>query len=94
MLPRDSGIELARARAVIQDAQKIYFVGFGFDILNINQLGVESFKQCPNLLGTCKDIPIHKQNVIKRLFPDNRLTFYSSSVDAYDFIMNHFNPNL
>jgi|CXWL01.1.fsa_nt_gi hypothetical protein len=92
-LPGDNPNDVDRAKVIIQDAEKIYFIGFGYDEQNLQQLDLNLFTPDKHIFGTCLGFSVVRQGIVKDLFSRTTIELYPQNTNAFDFIMNHFNPN-
>lgn len=61
--------EFKEAHKLIESAQRIYFLGFGFDEINLGRLDV-NLMRVKALIGTAYGLEASKQRWVKQYFQD------------------------
>ncbi len=80
------------ARKLIDKAERIYFVGFGYDQTNLKSLGLDVISKCTRVWWTSYRLPVAQQTAINRLFGKRVIQFFEPEIKAYRFMMEEFNP--
>lgn len=92
-IPDDNDKQIKEAHTLIEKAEIVYFLGFGYDHTNLEGLGLELLTKCKHVRGTSFGIPIARQGIINKSFSRPIINFFPPEVDVYNFMMNHFDPN-
>lgn len=79
------------AHQIIDKADIIYFLGFGYDEDNLKKLDINLISK-KRVFSTSYKIPVAKQNMINDKFGKVIIQFSSNTVTVYDFLMNEFDP--
>ena len=58
-----------KARQLIESAQALYYIGFGYHPNNIERLGIESLKKPRKVMGTTLELDLTERNYLARLYP-------------------------
>ncbi|HEY6261575.1 MAG TPA: SIR2 family protein [Nitrospiraceae bacterium] len=93
----DSEIEKAepfrKAQVHLQEAQRVYFLGFGFDPINLDRLGRKRWKACTEIVGTCYGVGTNRQKQLKELLKGEIESVELHNCDCMKFAQN-FIPQL
>ncbi len=79
----DEAEEFQRARAAIESATAVIFLGFGYDRRSIRRLGLPKNNETPDIFGTVRLDPQQTQEVSALFGNKIKLDTQWSSVDAY-----------
>jgi hypothetical protein len=80
----DEAAEFKRARALIELASVVMFLGFGYDERSIQRVGLPKNDPVPALFGTARNLDPKKTQEVVALFGHSiKLDTQSSTVDAY-----------
>lgn len=91
ILPNDENEVFNEAYRIIEKAEIIYFLGFGYDESNLRKLGINLISKCKKVFSTGYNLPVARQNTINNIFGKEVIQFSPSRV--YDFLMKEFNPH-
>jgi hypothetical protein len=91
LLPICNDVITEQVRGVLKNAYCIYFLGFGYDRINLQKLDLDIIKKCEHVFGTSFKLPIAQQDTVNNII-GNRIIRYSS-LSVFNFMMHSFNPN-
>ena len=81
------------AHNVLMNANRIYFLGFGFHPINVERLGLRSLKQNKEIRGTCMGLPLQEKMEMRKLFKEIKAEYKSGEflidTDNYHFLHDY-----
>ncbi len=72
----------------LEDAQFIYFIGFGYHFENLQKLYLNTINHCPNVMGTCQGIGRALKTQKENYFENIKMI----DKDAFRFMKEDFYP--